>query len=121
MNRAERRRELKKIKKQVTVDARQDAREGGAIGALRKNLEAAKRLQNSGKRAEAVSIYNTILASLPNEPEVLHLMGIALFQDGKDVKACEFIEKSIKFDPVVLMYITILVIFIPRTSVLRML
>ncbi len=99
MNRAERRRELKKIKKQVTVDARQDAREGGAIGALRKNLEAAKRLQNSGKRAEAVSIYNTILASLPNEPEVLHLMGIALFQDGKDVKACEFIEKSIKFDP----------------------
>ena len=99
MNRAERRRELKKIKKQASVGARKDAKEGGSLEAARKNLETAKRLHNSDKRAEALSIYKTILASLPNEPEVLHLMGIALFQEGKDADARAFIEKSIKFDP----------------------
>lgn len=99
MNRAERRRELKKLQKQASVGARQDAKEGGALGVARKNLEAAKVLHNSGKPAEALSIYKKILESLPNEPEVLHLMGIALFQEGKDTDAIGFIKKSIEFDP----------------------
>ncbi len=99
MNRAERRRELKKIKKQASVGARKDSKRGGTLGAARKNLEAAKVLHNSGKPAEALSIYKKILGSLPNEPEVLHLMGIALFQEGKDTDAVGVIKKSIEFDP----------------------
>ena len=99
MNRAERRRELKRMQKQAAAGARRDANDGGALEAARQVLEDAKKLHNSGKRSEAVSIYKEILSSIPNQPEVLHLLGIAVFQEGKDVEAAEFLEKSIKFCP----------------------
>ena len=52
-------------------------------------LQQAGALHSQGKRAEAQKLYQQVLASRPNDPQALHLLGVALFQQGRAPEAVE--------------------------------
>jgi protein O-GlcNAc transferase len=63
------------------------------------DLETALQHHQSGRLAEALSIYRQLLADTQDDPEVLHLLGYALYQSGKPLEGLPFIERGIGLNP----------------------
>jgi protein O-GlcNAc transferase len=53
----------------------------------------------AGRLAEALSIYRQLLSQSPDDPEVLHLLGYALYQSGEPSEGLPYLEKAIELDP----------------------
>jgi tetratricopeptide (TPR) repeat protein len=64
-----------------------------------KDIDTALKLHSAGRLAEAESIYRAILAETPNHPPALHLLGVALSQQGNKRSAAEYISRAIALNP----------------------
>ncbi len=62
-------------------------------------LERAQALHQQGKATEAEAIYHEVLALHPNEPNALHLLGVAAWQRNDLPLAEDNILKAITFNP----------------------
>jgi tetratricopeptide (TPR) repeat protein len=102
MNRAERRRQQKKAKKEagkgklgkttIPVSAQQTQ-------ILQQSINLALQHHAAGRLSEAESIYQQILQTNPNQPEALHLLGLVAHQGGKNEIAVDLINKAIAIKP----------------------
>jgi len=66
---------------------------------VQQSIEAAIRHHQAGRLAEAEQIYRQILADLPDQPDVLHLLGILAGQAGKADAGIELISRAIGIKP----------------------
>jgi Flp pilus assembly protein TadD len=64
----------------------------------RELLQQAAALHSKGDLAQAEKYYQKLLASNPNDPQALHLLGVALFQQNRLGDAVELIQRAIAFD-----------------------
>jgi Flp pilus assembly protein TadD len=62
-------------------------------------LKQAAELHSRGDLKQAERLYREILASKPNDPQVLHLLGVAMLQQGRQSDAVELIGRSIELNP----------------------
>src|SRR4051812_34467778 len=62
-------------------------------------LQQAIEHQNHGRFAEAEKIYRTILKQVPDQPEVLHLMGLLSHQTGDDEAGERHIRRALMLAP----------------------
>jgi predicted O-linked N-acetylglucosamine transferase (SPINDLY family) len=58
-------------------------------------LQLALASHEQGNRNEAVNIYRQIVLQRPNHADALHLLGVALYQNGDALGAIPFIERAI--------------------------
>ena len=63
--------------------------------ALDQALERALRLHESGRLAEAETIYRQILRAAPDHAETLHLLGALAHQRGRDAEAAELVARAV--------------------------
>jgi len=88
MNRAEKRRQRKLVKKVVKREARKKL--GGAQPGrqqtltIQQSLDLAVQHHNAGDLPKAEGIYRQILQSEPNQPVALNLLGVIARQVGKN-------------------------------------
>ena len=68
----------------------------GAMATISEALAIAVQHQQSGRLQAAEQIYRQILASQPNQPDALHLLGVIAIQAGKPAAAVEIIERAIR-------------------------
>ena len=66
---------------------------------IQKSLGLAVQHHNAGDLPKAESIYRKILQADPNQPEVLHLLGVIAHQVGKNDIAVDLITKAIAIKP----------------------
>jgi protein O-GlcNAc transferase len=66
---------------------------------LQQKLDAAGQLHQAGKLLEAEKIYGEVLAAAPEQPDVLHLLGVVRFQQGQPVEALQLIARAIAIYP----------------------
>lgn len=66
---------------------------------MQQRLEQALSLHQSGQLPEALAIYEELINTQPQNPDVLHLMGIATLQTGNPAKAVELINNAISLNP----------------------
>lgn len=52
-----------------------------------------------GAVADAETIYRKLLETTPNDPQLLHLAGVAAFQLGRATEAVELITRAVQSDP----------------------
>jgi tetratricopeptide (TPR) repeat protein len=62
-------------------------------------LDAALREHSAGRLAEAEAIYRKVLAENPEHPGALHLLGVALSQQGNKRAAIDYISRAISLNP----------------------
>ena len=62
-------------------------------------IDQAVALHQAGKFQQAAKIYQSILASDPNNASAMHLLGVAAFQMTKHDQAVQLIERAIALDP----------------------
>ena len=62
-------------------------------------IDAAIREHSAGRLAQAEAAYRQILAEDPNHPGALHLLGVALSQQGKKRAAIDYISRAISLNP----------------------
>ncbi|MGA3066728.1 MAG: tetratricopeptide repeat protein [Tepidisphaeraceae bacterium] len=62
-------------------------------------LEQAKQHHHAGRLAEAESLYRVILLENPENPDALHLLGLAVFQLGRPAEAAQLIRQAIRINP----------------------
>jgi tetratricopeptide (TPR) repeat protein len=62
-------------------------------------IDDALREHAAGRLVEAEAIYRRILAEHPNHPGALHLLGVALSQQGNKTAAIDYINRAIALDP----------------------
>jgi tetratricopeptide (TPR) repeat protein len=62
-------------------------------------LERARALHRTGNIDSAVPIYREILLAEPDQPEALHLLGVATLQCGKPTQAIELLERAVTLAP----------------------
>lgn len=92
MNRAERRRQEKAAKKSKSTSSQSNA-------LVEQKIKAALEHHNSGRLAEAEQAYRQILKSTPNQPMVLHFLGVIAMQNGEFEVAEDYISKAISLQP----------------------
>ncbi len=68
-------------------------------GNLQPILQQATALHQAGRLAEAQSLYRQILASNPNHPDALHLLGVLAHQTGQPVPAETLIRRALTLQP----------------------
>lgn len=68
------------------------------------DLDQAISLHQAGRITEAEAIYRQILRRQPNQPDALHLLGVAAHQQGNGALARELIERAIRQRPQVAMF-----------------
>ncbi len=56
-------------------------------------------LQRAGQVTKALQLYKKMLKTAPNQPDLLHLMGLCYHQQKNYAKAANLIEKSLSFAP----------------------
>jgi Flp pilus assembly protein TadD len=66
---------------------------------LQQEIDRALGEHSAGHFAEAEAIYRKILSSHPNHPPALHLLGVALSQQGNKRAAAEYINRAIALNP----------------------
>lgn len=66
---------------------------------LQQAMELAVQHHRNGNLAEAEAIYRQVLSISPNQPDVLHLMGILAIQAGKLEIAADVIRRAITLNP----------------------
>jgi len=62
-------------------------------------LAWARELAQSGDLANAAAICANILQSAPDQPQALHLLGIAAIQQGRRSEAMELLRRAVRSDP----------------------
>lgn len=62
-------------------------------------LQIATEHHRSGRLAEAEAIYRRILAEYPDEPDSLHLLGLAEHQRGRSAEAIALLERAVALQP----------------------
>ena len=72
-------------------------------GTIKMSLDEAMKLaiqeHQAGRLDKAEEIYRQILTAAPNNPYVLHFLGLVAFQKGNIEPAYELIQKAISFNP----------------------
>jgi tetratricopeptide (TPR) repeat protein/SAM-dependent methyltransferase len=71
---------------------------------LSTDLNAASRLAQAGRFAEAIEIYQRALRTAPEDAEATHFLGVCLFQSGQRDEGLPLIERSVRLAPANLMY-----------------
>src|SRR5215469_12884968 len=66
---------------------------------LEQSIDDALREHAAGRLPQAEAIYRRILAEHPNHPGALHLLGVALSQQGNKTAAIDHISRAITLDP----------------------
>ena len=66
---------------------------------LQDEIDRALTEHSAGRLAEAEAIYRKILSENPKHPPALHLLGVALSQQGNKRAAAEFINRAIAINP----------------------
>ncbi len=66
---------------------------------MQQTFQHALRYHQSGRLAEAETLYRQILGQQPDNPQVLHLLGLAAYQRGDYAVAVANIERAIGFSP----------------------
>lgn len=66
---------------------------------LNARLQQALASHRSGRLAEARAAYESVLAAVPNNPDVLHLLGTLLTQLGKPGEALPLLERAVRHAP----------------------
>lgn len=66
---------------------------------LEEALAMARDLLQWGDFANAAGICARILKTAPDQPQALHLLGIAAFQQGRPAEAVQFLRRSVRADP----------------------
>ncbi|TWA58832.1 glycosyltransferase involved in cell wall biosynthesis [Azospirillum brasilense] len=72
---------------------------GTGAGTAAAGIEAAARLYQAGRMAEAIDTCRAVLAVEPRQPEALNLLGVALFSAGQDAAAREALCEAVRSDP----------------------
>lgn len=62
-------------------------------------MTAALRHQQAGRPRQAESIYRQVLRFVPDHPEVLHYLGLALHQQGKSQDGLPLMRKALRLQP----------------------
>lgn len=62
-------------------------------------LDWARELAQSGDLANAAAICTKILQSAPDQPQALHLLGIAAIRQGRGDEATELLRRAVRSDP----------------------
>jgi predicted TPR repeat methyltransferase len=62
-------------------------------------FEAAMRLHRTGHLADAEKVYREILAGIPEQPDVLHYLGVLCHQRGKSDEAESLIRRALELNP----------------------
>ncbi|MDB5171427.1 MAG: glycosyl transferase family 9 [Phycisphaerales bacterium] len=68
-------------------------------GSIQHSLDAAARLHQAGRLAEAEAAYRTILASQPDHPHALHLLGTLAYQTGRLAPAADLFLRAAATHP----------------------
>ena len=71
---------------------------------LRDALTRAVGYQRNGQPGQAETIYRKILADHSDHPDTLHLLGLALHQQGKNAEGAEFLGRAIAANPAAASY-----------------
>lgn len=71
----------------------------GAHGGLAQAMAEAVQWHQTGKFDKAEKAYRQILASRPNQPDALNMLGVLLLQKGDAAGAIEFLKASVRLDP----------------------
>jgi tetratricopeptide (TPR) repeat protein/SAM-dependent methyltransferase len=71
---------------------------------LSTDLEAASRLAQAGRFADAAQLYRAFLASDPNHPEATHFLGVCLVRSGLRGEGLPLVERSISLAPANMLY-----------------
>ena len=71
---------------------------------LKAELSKASSLAQSGRFAEAVPLYRSVLARAPAQPEATHFLGVCLVQSGAPAEGLPLLERSITLAPRNAMY-----------------
>ena len=66
---------------------------------LQQKLDLAGQLHRAGKLGEAEKTYREILAASPNQPDVMHLLGVIRFQLGNPGEGLELIGRALAINP----------------------
>src|ERR1700722_14390286 len=66
---------------------------------LQEEIDRGLSEHSAGHLVEAEAIYRKILSSHPNHPPALHLLGVALSQQGNKRAAAEYINRAIAINP----------------------
>jgi Flp pilus assembly protein TadD len=66
---------------------------------IKKSLKHAVKLHESGKISEALEIYEKLNAQLPNEADILSLLGTAQYQMGDYQKGMQTLHAALKINP----------------------
>jgi len=75
------------------------AQEVGCKVNFQQEIDRALKEHSAGRLIEAEAIYRKILAENPNHPPALHLLGVALSQQGNKRAAAEYISRAIAVNP----------------------
>ena len=67
--------------------------------AIAQTLSAGAEAHHAGRIGEAKSLYEKILAIVPNHSDALHLLGILKFQTGQSQAGIAHIRDAIKSEP----------------------
>jgi predicted O-linked N-acetylglucosamine transferase (SPINDLY family) len=62
-------------------------------------IDLAIRHHRAGRLADAESLYRQILASFPDEPDVIHMLALAAHQGGRTPEAMDLFAKAIRLRP----------------------
>ena len=73
--------------------------EKGQTLTIQQAIDLAVQYHTAGNLPKAESIYQQILQDDPNQPIVLHLLGVIAHQGGKNDDAVDLIAKAIAIDP----------------------
>jgi len=67
--------------------------------ALQKTFEQGVKRHRAGRYAEAEELYRRVLEARPDNPDVLHMLGVAIHQARQDPAAPELIQRAIALRP----------------------
>ncbi|MDZ4850568.1 MAG: tetratricopeptide repeat protein [Pirellulaceae bacterium] len=67
--------------------------------AVFKQLEIGVRFQEAGELQKAEQVYQNILAEVPNQPDVMHLLGLIEYQSGQNEQAIVRIGQAVRLSP----------------------
>ncbi len=69
------------------------------MATIEQRLQNAIRDQQAGRISEAQAVYRSILQEQPHNPDVLHLLGLAMHQAGRNAEAIDLIRQALVIHP----------------------
>jgi tetratricopeptide (TPR) repeat protein/SAM-dependent methyltransferase len=74
------------------------------MAVLKTDLQAASRLAQAGRFAEAIALYERVLAGAPDDAEATHFLGICLVRAGSRDQGMALVERSVRLAPASTLY-----------------